>query len=350
MVVIDKGLGYRQLAALAEGAYIDVARETFNPFALTPGQTEPDEADVGDIFRSLRSMVPSGRDERGDVERALIEAAIRSVFRFNRHVVAGRESFETPTLSGFVKRLGTLTELNGKPLAAKHLEWKESLVVRFQLWCGATTLGRFVDGQSTVDVDDKRFVYFDIEGLVKNAELAVTGVVIVQNFVKRFNKVNRGHHIINALDEAWDLLKSSPVGRDVVEDLYRTAAKSGVGVITSTQSVSDLPDSVLDNTRIFFLFSAAERERELWIERFRLPPAVAELARKVHIVYGRYAEALCIVKRGESYEGQIIAIHGSSADGLTFTSEGDDKAAIERVMARHGGSFVAAVESGELAA
>ncbi len=348
-VVIDKGLGYKQLTSLAEGAYIDVAKETFNPFTLARGVTEPDDDDVNDVTLAVRSMIHSEPGERGELDASLIEAAVRSVYKFNRVERAGVVQLKTPTLSEFVKRLGTLTELNGRPLTTTQLEWREALVNRFGRWTGTSTLGRFVDGPSTVDVDDKRFCYFDIEGLVKNPDLALTGVLLVQNFVKKFNKTHRGVPILNVLDEAWTLIKNSPIGRSMVEDSYRTAAKSGVGVITSTQSLDDLPDAVLDNTRIFFFFASSERERERWIERFKLSPAVAALARKVHIIYGQYAEALCIVKVGDRYEGQIVAIHGTGADQLTFTSEHNHQAVIEAAVVRHGG-FVAAVESGELAA
>ena len=350
VLVIDKGLGYQRLSELAEGAYIDVAKERWNPFALANGQTEPDESDIADTVLSVRSMAPAEPGEQGEVESAMIEGAIRSVYKLNRSELGGRVRFHTPTMSEFVTRLGTLTELNGRPLSTKQLEWKESLITRFSLWCGNTTLGRFVDGQSTVDTDNKRFVYFDIEGIVNHPQLAVTGVVLVRNFTKKYNRDHQGCEIINALDEGWTLIKKSPIGRDMLEDSYRTAAKSRVSALTSTQSIDDLPDNVLDNTRIFFLFASSEREIARWVERFNLPAAVANLARQAHIVYGKYAQALCVVKEGENYVGQLVAVHGTGADQLTFTSEQNHKAAIEKVVARHGGSFVAAVESGELAA
>jgi conjugal transfer ATP-binding protein TraC len=342
-IVIDKGSGYRNLVTACEGAYVNVAESSFNPFELTGGRTEPTPEEVTDTVTVLRSMVPGGEGEKLDIETALMTEAVVNSYKYTTRSIGGDTRFSYPTLSTFVRCLRTLNELRGVRLEPYQQDWSHSLATRFSLWTGNTSQARFVDRQTSVRLSG-RLIYFDIAGILSDPQLKVPGVLLVQNFVKRYLAAKGGNALVG-LDEAFAVIRNSPIGKAFVEDMYRTFAKLGVGIFSLSQSIDDFPDGIRNNAAMFFGFSSPVSEVDKWVEHFQVSEHVRAAALDLRKKEGEFSEGLCIFRRPSGYQGNIIVLEPTTQDHWMFTSEADQVKEAAKVIASHGGVQAALEQS-----
>jgi len=340
-VIIDRGSGYAPLVDAAHGVNIPVAvggATSINPFDIRPGATEPTDEEKTLILGIIRAMIPGEGGTQQGLEDAILTAAITQVYAFSYRRLGNRATFETPTLSAFVRKLEQLDEVNDRHMEEGHRDIAQDLAMRLQQWTGDSALGKFVDRQTNVPLSDARVVYYDTEGIRKHPQLRSVGTLLINNLVFQRVQQRVGQETMIVLDEGWALVKESESGRAFVEELFRRLRTTGSGVLLVTQSFADVKDipGIVNNAPMIFGLKVNAGERDLWQRILKLPKEVMELAEKVTSQRGVFTEILCIFRRGDGYVGNIIALHPTQADRWTFTTDNVDKATREAKVKEHG--------------
>ena len=340
-VIIDRGSGYAPLVEAAHGVSVPITvggATSINPFDLRPGATEPTDDEKTLILGIIRAMIPGEGGSQQGLEDAVLTAAITQVYAFSYRRLGNRATFETPTLSAFVRKLEQLDEVNDRHMEAGHRELAQDLAMRLQQWTGDSALGRFVDRQTSVPLSDARVVYYDTEGIRKHPQLRTVGTLLINNLVFQRVQQRTGQETLIVLDEGWALVKESESGRAFVEELFRRLRTTGSGVLLVTQSFADVKDvpGIVNNAPMIFGLKVNAGERELWQRLLKLPQEVMDLAAKVTSQKNVFSEILCVFRRGDGYVGNIIALHPTPTDRWMLTTDNADKAIREAKIEEHG--------------
>ena len=223
-------------------------------------------------------------------------------------------------------------------LSEHHRDVAKDLAMRLQQWTGDSALGRFVDRQTNVPVSNARVVYYDTEGVRKHPQLRIVGTLLINNLVFQRVQQRLVRKRRSSSTRLGALIKESEAGKAFVEELFRRLRTTGSGALLITQSYADVIDipGIVNNAPMMFGLKVNAQERELWQRSLKLPEDVMTLAQRVTSEKGNFAEALCIIRRGDGYVGNIIAIHPTKTDYWTFTTDNVDKAKREAKIEEHG--------------
>lgn len=358
LIIIDKKGDYAPLVALAGGATIPIAPGagvTLNMFDLAPGESEPSEEKLTFLQRVFHIL--KGGEAAPDPDLYLKEQlwmeAVRTAYRAARErVVGGADDPPSPhradgwrlrpiTLSEVLSTLGALGQLAGRAIGVEEKALSRRLAVELSVWTQGA-MGRFLDGQTNVQMGDNPVVYFDIAGFDAFDDPRVTalGISLISQLVyRRLNQSPRDRRKIIVFDEAHAVFKIE-ASAALVTDLYRRARSYGAGVWTITQSIADYQGpyvkGVLDSTSIFMILRVPEQE-ELVVRTLGLPEACEGYLRTLERRNGEWSEMLYVMRGEDSrLQGDILRVAPTRLDYWAFTSSAADVARRRRLEAEHG--------------
>ena len=108
--------------------------------------------------------------------------------------------------------------------------------------------------KSTELGSQKRFTVISLKGYPEKMKQLIASIILVKEFLLNMslnkyngNKLNK----IIVIDEAWRLTKH---GLSTLSRLYREGRRFGLGLISSTQLLDDLPSSIIENTSNMVIF------------------------------------------------------------------------------------------------
>ncbi|MGL4608963.1 MAG: VirB4 family type IV secretion system protein [Trueperaceae bacterium] len=341
VVIIDRGSGYRPLVEATEGAVVELkvgGKTSINPFDLAPGQFEPSDEEKMLLLNILRAMIPSEGSATKDVEDAILMAAITQLYSYAYKRIHHQATFVTPTLSDFAKKLEQLDEVNTFHMQNEHRLLAKNLAMRLQFWLGDTALGSFVDRATNIPLSSARVVLYDTEGLRSHEELKAVGTLMISQLVWKRVSANSRQRTLVILDEGWAMVQNNKAGQQFIDELFRRFRKTGSGIWAMSQSYADFltMPGIIHNVQNFLFLKSDAAERDLWKRSLNLPQAVIDLAEKVNNAKYQFSEALYLVKRGETFQGNLIALHPTPLDHLTFTTNAVDTAKREELLAQYG--------------
>jgi conjugal transfer ATP-binding protein TraC len=205
-------------------------------------------------------------------------------------------------------------------------------------WTGDTSLASFVDRQTNVPLSKARVVCYDTEGLRASPQLQSVGTFLMSQFAWRRVLARNGQNTLVIVDEADVILKDNRAGKPFMEDTFARFRKTGSGIWAISQTLEHFRDmpTIGNNIHHLLLFKSNADERKRLQAHFNLPQHLVDLATQVTNSKGHYSEALCLVKKGDVFQGNIIALHPTQLDYWTFTTDSQDKARREEMLGQNG--------------
>jgi conjugal transfer ATP-binding protein TraC len=280
--VIDIGGSYKKLARNLGGNYIMLGVENdlaLNPFDLSEGEAAPSPSKIKFLVSLIESMCKeAGAAGLSRFEKSEIEAAICRIYE--------RLFPKIPTLSDlreeFVKSGGELARL--------------SAILRS--WCGESAFGRLLDRSTSVQLDGRRLVCFDLKGLEAYPELQAACLLVITDFVWREVQKNPGTKKFLVFDECWRLLESEG-GASFIGDVFRTFRKYYASAIAISQNLDDFARSVvagavMTNSSIKWVLMQKGADPQRLREVLRANDAEMELINSLTQKRGHYSEAFLI--------------------------------------------------------
>lgn len=370
VTIIDRGNGYNTLVKLLDGHTVVIgpgSMHTINPFDLPKGHTSPEDRKVLYILALLRSMVPPDGTGNENVENQLLKEAISRTYSRTTEMLAVTDPagqhvldedgnrtyaahFRGATMTDFVQTLRNLTELEGEVLDMKRMDLVRSLTLQFREWTGDGMYGRFVDGETTIDITHP-IMCFEIGELEKSGPLGTVGMMLISELAWQRAYLYKNRPKLTVFDEAWKLLRNQQA-REVFEEFFRRGRHIMLGPLAITQSIDDfdtLP-GVLVSTSNFFLGNlpgqAAKVRERLGLNDDAM--ATFESIGNQTASTGtpqNYKEFFAWNRMGNSEHGDIIRVYTSSLQRWTYSTNQIHDAKRAAAIAAAGGDTLAGLRA-----
>jgi conjugal transfer ATP-binding protein TraC len=264
--IIDVGRSYEKLAHLVGGEFLEFKPDNdirLNPFSMVESLDEE-----MDVLKPLVAQMAMPNGHCDDLQKALIEEAIRSVWnvkgkdmtitdvaarlvenassshgdsdyiqRLVDRIYPSMEGKEgTPSQGEFTHLLITAMQQNGGKKADQRLLDLAKMLYPFT---SKGVYGRFFEGRSNIQFN-RDFTVLELEELnvKKDLQSVVLLILLYAMQQEMYLASDRTRRKFCALDEAWDLLAGGSTA-EFFKKGYRRARKYGGCMITATQSIND---------------------------------------------------------------------------------------------------------------
>jgi conjugal transfer ATP-binding protein TraC len=346
LIVVDVGGGelgsYYRLCKLLGGDFVDLSldgRNAVNPFPDSdtffldldgrPSE-EPNPLRLQYLVNITKMLVTdTGAAQLGRVGEAVLVQAILTTYR--------RLGTRTPLYDDL---LATLDHFDGDD-DDKQQARRMAKVLRSTL---AGPIGKLINQPSRVSLRSN-FVVFDLKGLEALGELASVMLLVVSSFV--WNMVGRKRDRLAWLvyDECWAMMRY-PAAAEVQSELYRTARKLNVGVISVTQKLDDFlatpsAKAILSNSTTAFLLKHNEDDVPRVAEVLGLNPREAALLADLKREKGKYSEVFVKQEAGSA----VLRYSPSPWEYWLNTTDPADRALEAKALEEAGGQRLQALHT-----
>lgn len=346
LIVVDVGGGelgsYYRLCKLMGGDFIDLSldgRNAVNPFPDRATffldldgnpAAEPNPLRLQYLLNITKLLVTdTGAAQLGRVGEAVLVRALHDTYAR----LAGR----TPIYSDLVETLDGLAGDDEDRQTARRM----AKVLRSTL---AGPIGKLINQPSRV-APKSGFIVFDLKGLEALGELASVMLLVVSSFV--WNMVGKRRERLAWLvyDECWAMMRY-PAAAEVQSELYRTARKLNVGVISVTQKLDDFlatpsAKAILSNSSTAFLLRHKEDDVPRVAEVLGLNRREAALLGDLKRQKGKYSEVFVKQEAGSA----VLRYAPSPWEYWLNTTDPADRALEARALAAAGGDRFKALRS-----
>jgi conjugal transfer ATP-binding protein TraC len=222
--IIDIGGSYRKLCENLDGQNIALGADldlSINPFDLADNEKTPSNHKIKFLVGLMELMTKEEGDNRlPRFERAEVEEAIERTYQqptpprlsITRDLLLKHDSNE-------IKRLGRI----------------------LTPWCGNTPFGRFLDKETTIQLN-RPIVAFDLKGMEAYPDLQSVALFIITDLVWRQVQRDRNRKKFLIFDECWRLLENES-GSQFIGEVFRTFRKYYAGTIAISQNIDDFAKS-----------------------------------------------------------------------------------------------------------
>jgi hypothetical protein len=309
--IVDKGGAYRAFCEVYGGQHVHIdpgAGISINPFALLPGETEPDPAHLG-LLRSLVGLMVAEPDGGvGRRELALIDGAIRRTY--------ARAGGAPVFLHDLCHTLRTFEAAGPGDAAVDDWHAARDLAGRLELWTESGLYGRLLDRPSTVDLRAD-LVCLDTEGLDEQFPELVPIVALLANHLI-YQRVRAGSNRLKYVvsDETWAALLNRVAAESLV-GMFRRFRKFGAGIMAISQRVGDFESEhargILENAplkvltrsadvdRVAPLLNLNDQHRALWKSLLQHPGVSNEVLVLLDLLDGREGGVVVLREIPEDY-------------------------------------------------
>lgn len=330
--IVDKGGAYRTFCDVYGGQHVHVdpgADVSINPFALLPGEHEPDTAHFG-LLRSLVAlMVAEPDDAPGRREMAVIDTALRQAY--------ARAAAAPVFLHDVVHTLRTFEQGGGHDAGPEEWRMARDIAARLDLWCGDGLYGRLLDRPSTVDLRAD-IVCLDTEGLDEQyPELAPIVALLANYLIYQRVRADTGRLKYVVSDETWAALLNRVAAESLV-GMFRRFRKFGAGIMAISQRLGDFENEhargILENAPLKILTRAADVDRVAPI--LNLNDQHRALWKGLTQHRGVYNEVLILLDLMEGREGGVVSVREIPEDYLIGTTTAAERRERDRLAAEIG--------------
>ncbi len=309
--ILDIGGSYQKTCEVLDGQYIPLGSEaplSINPFDLNTDEKGPSDQKIKFLVGLVEMMTKEEGEKRlGRFERAEIESAVQEVYR----------SYEKPRFSD----LKSCLEKNSNPEIVK-------IAKILRPWCGETPFGKFVDQQTSIELE-KPIVCFDLKNLESYPDLQAVCLYLITDLVLR--EVQRDRSVMKFLifDESWKLLESE-AGATFIAEVFRTFRKYYASCIAISQNIDDFAKSRAANA-IMPNSSSKWILKQKGADQDRLRAALSLNEREMNLVAslsqerGKYSEAFLIC---EDYRA-VVSIESTPFEYWLATTDPKDLALLK---------------------
>lgn len=335
-----------QVIPFTPGAVVNGRVVRYNAFELPEGADEPDEDHALFLMVYLRALL-KGR-ELTTTEHAILTKTIERVYRNAMTVnTAGEITREVVTLSRFVK---TMTELNSVgqisladfPEAVKTIQ---ELNLAFQSYLGSTPLGSFVDGESTISINN-RFCYIDLSTIKDNEDMRRLAMVLLLRLINTRMRVDRSV-IKKVVLEEIGVLFQIPGTQEVVERLYKAGRSYGMYPVAIDQEIGGIEHAkgILNNASQVIIGKVTPDQADEIARVLRLNDATRDQIKSLTGKDGVYREYLVINYGPEKTEGEVFQLWPNLFAYTLFTSKGAEAEERRKAITRADGDIFQAVKN-----
>lgn len=346
LIVVDVGGGelgsYYRLCKLMGGDFVDLSldgRNAVNPFPDRATffldldgkpSNEPNPLRVQYLLNITKMLVTdTGAAVLGRVGEAVLSKAIFATYE--------RLGTRTPIYDDLVASLEQFDGDDEDRMQARRM----AKVLKSTL---AGPIGKLINQPSRVSVTSS-FVVFDMKGLEALGELASVMLLVVSSFI--WNMIGRKRDRLAWLvyDECWAMMKY-PAAAEVQSELYRTARKLNVGVISVTQKLDDFlatpsAKAILSNSTTSFLLKHKEDDVPRVAETLGLNSREAELLGDLKREKGKYSEVFVKQEAGSA----VLRYSPSPWEYWLNTTDPGDRALEEQALKTAGGDRLKALRA-----
>lgn len=295
VIIVDVGGGelgsYYRLCRLMGGDFVDLSldgRNAVNPFPdrqtlflNLDGEVsdEPNPLRMQYLLNITKMLVTDvAAAEIGRVGESVLIRAVLSTY--------SRVTSRTPIYDDLVASLEQFEGDDDDKVQARRM----AKVLRATL---AGPIGKLINQPSKVS-PQSNFIVFDMKGLEALGDLASVMLLVVSSFIWNMIGKKRDRLAWLIYDECWAMMKY-PAAAAVQSELYRTARKLNVGLISVTQKLDDFlaapsAKAILSNSTTSFLLKHKEDDVPRAAEVLGLNAREAALLGDLKREKGKYAE------------------------------------------------------------
>jgi type IV secretory pathway VirB4 component len=345
-IIIDKGGSFRETVKLYDGAYIEVEKESINPFDLPEGEWQVSEGQLSLLNALYKVMIKSNKDSERSEEEALLKAATQQLYRKFTVDNGVQKEFKGARLEDIIKILPTMQQVGTNPITPEQRAIANNLVLRLSNWTSKDLKGQFVNGTTSVDLR-ARVICFETAGLENHPDLYEVALMLINHLIWKRLKEDRGRQMFILEDEFAMQLKN-PYATAVADEISRTAPKYGAAFWLISQSLKDFDNPVaralLTNTT-FHLFYPTPSEEHLIQDLFELPDHTMQQYRTLGGHIGEYREALLVIRKESGVkEGGVIVVRPTPKSYWAYTTHNREVAIKEKMIAHFDGDIETALE------
>jgi len=355
VIIVDQKRDYDNLVEVLGGQTIPFMpgallpgtdeKVRINPFDLPPGVNEPDEDHKMFLMAFFSALLGSGLSK---TEKTLLMAAIDQTYAVNSDIQPdGTLIYNGATLSDFVRTLKNLNQVGTESIrdSAELKNAVKMLTFSLQSYTGSTALGSFLDGPSTVNINNP-VVYFDIHALKDQEELKRVGLLLIMRLIWK-RAMQDPSRIKTAIIEEIGVLFQIEEARAFVASLWKLGRTYNLWPVGITQEVSDfrLAQGLINNTSQFIIGKVSPEEAGTIADVLSLNEAAHDLILSLGGERGLYREFLVMTVREDGTTGDVIQYWPSRAEYWTYTTHPKDKAKRSDVAASYGGNTVEAIRA-----
>ena len=347
VIIVDRGGGYDPLINLHKGEIIPLApgSVTINPFDLPPGTHKPSDEKRAFLLALVKTMLRVGEGTITGATDTVVGAAIDQTYHRASRQERDAEGKEHVVYTGcrlgdMVHTLLRIETLGDRTATEDDRVHARRIATVLQAWTGDNPLGRFLDGETTID-PKANVIGYETSGLITTPQLAPIGIMLIANMVWERAARNRERPTLVIFDEVWSLLKIPEAASFVVE-LYRRFRRYNAAAYTVTQSLADFltPEArgIIQNTSHFFLLKLRGEDHAVE-DLFKLEASAMTAFTSLTSVKGEYSEALTWIQRQDRVEGDVIRVRPHPIEYWAFTTDAHDMSMREAAIARAQGSL-----------
>jgi conjugal transfer ATP-binding protein TraC len=345
LIVVDVGGGelgsYYRLCKLLGGDFVDLSldgRNAVNPFPDRSTlfldldgnvSTQPNPLRVQYLMNITAMLVTdTGAAQLGRVGEAVLLSAILATYQ--------RLGDRTPIYDDLVATLERHGDDDEDRAQAKRM----AKVLRATL---AGPIGKLINQPSRVSTKSN-FVVFDMKGLEALGDLASVMLLVVSSFIWNMIGKKRDRLAWLVYDECWAMMKY-PAAAAVQSELYRTARKLNVGVISVTQKLDDFlatpsAKAILSNSTTSFLLKHKEDDVPRVAEVLGLNQREASLLADLRREKGRFSEVFVKQEAGSA----VLRYSPSPWEYWLNTTDPGDRALEQQALAAASGDRLKALK------
>ena len=345
LIVVDVGGGelgsYYRLCKLMGGDFVDLSldgRNAINPFPDratlyldldgNPAKT-PNPLRLQYLMNITKMLVTdAGGAQLGRVGEAVLHAALLATYQ--------RVSSRTPIYDDLVATLDSIEGDDEDRAQARRM----AKILKATL---SGAIGPLINQPSKVS-PRSNFIVFDLKGLEALGDLASVMLLVVSSFI--WNMVGRKRDRLAWLvyDECWSLMRY-PTAAEVQSELYRTARKLNVGVISVTQKLDDFlatpsAKAILSNSTTSFLLKHKEDDVPRVAEVLGLNEREAALLGDLKREKGKYSEVFVKQELGSA----VLRYSPSPWEYWLNTTDPGDRALEQQAMTACAGDRMKALK------
>lgn len=347
VIIVDRGGGYDPLINLHGGEIIPLSPSsvTINPFDLPPHTHKPSDEKRAFLLALIKTMLRVSEGTITGATDTIVGAAIDQTYHRATRQERDSDGTERVVYTGcrlrdLVHTLLRIETLGDRTATEDDRVHAKRIATVLQAWTGDNPLGRFLDGDTTID-PQSNVIGFETSGLITTPQLAPIGIMLIANMVWERAERDRERPKLVIFDEVWSLLKIPEAAAFVVE-LYRRFRRYNAAAYTVTQSLADFmtPEArgIIQNTSHFFLLKL-RGEDDIVRELFKLEESAMTAFLSLTSVKGEYAEALAWIQRQDRVEGDVIRIRPHPIEYWAFTTDAHDMTMRDAAIARANGSL-----------
>jgi len=362
MLIIDQKSDYENFVTLVDGQYID-----FTPGAMVnaldgSGRKEAICYNAFELpvpYRDENGVLTDGMDDHKMFLMAYLKRLINEPvtgtegtvlsFALDRmyEVTATREmtheSPNQPTLKTFLENLERLNRIGDRPLTQELKDASNRLQNILIKYIGETPLGRFLDGQSNVHVDNPITV-FNISRINDNEQVKAIAMLLLTRIVSK--RMTRDTKPKVMLIEELGVLLQTPEAANFVSRIYKIGRTYGLIPIAVSQEPKEFESApgLLNNMSVVLIGTLVPTEARRVVELFNLDASVENTIMNLGGIKNVSKEYLVLSQTVSRpvMTGSVASLQPTSALYWAASSNPKDRLVRQETIARVGGNRLAA--------